>query len=224
VIRPSLELLPETACQRRHEWHEVFNALHSLDVSVVDALAADLHALLREIHYRASEPTAGMRKSRTLPSKPESGARAGFDAGKRRKSTKVHLAIYTPGYLLAWHTSAADEQGRALVAPFTEKIQDATSGHIEIVYLNPAYSGKEAAKTTGMKGLDLVVVKRSPGQKGFTLLSERRLLERCFNWISRCRSLWRDFEWLGAVLSSLHMTAFVGVMWHQVSQLLWNKA
>jgi hypothetical protein len=39
--------------------------------------------------------------SRTVQSTPESGARAGFDGHKKRKGSKVHIAVDTLGHLLA---------------------------------------------------------------------------------------------------------------------------
>jgi hypothetical protein len=50
--------------------------------------------------------------SRTLQSTPESGARAGYDGGKRRKGAKVHAAVDTLGNLRALHVTA-NEQDRA---------------------------------------------------------------------------------------------------------------
>ena len=47
---------------------------------------------------------------------PESGPRAGHDGYKRRKGSKVHMAVDTPGHLLALHVTPADEQDRAQVA------------------------------------------------------------------------------------------------------------
>src|SRR5260370_42035446 len=45
-----------------------------------------------------SQPTAVVIDSRTLQSTPESGARAGYDGAKRRKGSKVHIAVDTLGH------------------------------------------------------------------------------------------------------------------------------
>lgn len=50
---------------------------------------------------RKESPTAAIIDSKTLQSTPESGARAGYDGAKRRKGSKVHLAVDTLGHLLA---------------------------------------------------------------------------------------------------------------------------
>lgn len=48
--------------------------------------------------------------SRTLQSTPESGERAGYDGGKRKKGSKVHIAVDTLGHLLGLVVTPALEQ------------------------------------------------------------------------------------------------------------------
>ncbi|MEX3860495.1 transposase, partial [Paraburkholderia sp. BR10923] len=50
---------------------------------------------------------------RTLLSTCESGARAGYDGYKRKKGSKVHMAVDTLGQLLAVHVTPANELVRA---------------------------------------------------------------------------------------------------------------
>lgn len=136
----------------------------------------------------------------------------------------MHLAVDTLGHPLAGHASAADEQDWAHVAPLLEKVQDVTGGNVKLAYADQGYTGEDAAKAADTEGIELVVVKRPPGQKGFTLLPKRWVVERSFGWMARCRRLLRDFERLGEVLTDLHMVAFVGVMLRQVSKLLWSSS
>ena len=252
LIRPYLELFPEGAGQRRHASREVFNALRYLvrsgsqwrmlphdfppwaavyqqsrrwlDAGVFDTLSDNLRLLLRQLHGRAPEPTACVLDSRTLQSTPESGARAGYDAGKRRKGSKVHMAVDTMGHPLALHVSAADEQDRTHVAQLIEKVQDVTGGNVEMAYADQGYTGADAAQTAAADGVELVVVKRPPGTKGFTLLPKRWVVERSFGWMARCRRLLRDFERIGEVLAGYHMVAFVCIMLHQVHSLLGSSS
>ena len=66
----------------------------------------------------------------TLQSSPESGGRAGYDGYKRRKGSKVHIAVDTLGHLLAVKVTAADEQERAQVGELAEQIQQATGENV----------------------------------------------------------------------------------------------
>jgi transposase len=62
------------------------------------AMAHDLRMLLRLAAGREPAPTAAVMDSRTLQSTPESGERAGYDGAKRRKGSKVHMAVDMLGH------------------------------------------------------------------------------------------------------------------------------
>src|SRR5438128_7033241 len=142
-VAPYLTLMKEDAPQREYSLREVFDGLrwivrtggewrlmpHDLPpwytiyqqsqrwlrAGVFEAIVQDLRRLLREIEGRAPEPRAAILDGRTLQSSPESGARAGYDGHKRRKGSKVHLAVDTLGYLLTLVVTPANEQERAQV-------------------------------------------------------------------------------------------------------------
>src|SRR6266545_3249326 len=122
-VAPYLTLMTEDAPQRDHSLREVFNGLRWLaragaqwrmmpndlppwytvyqqtqrwlNAGVFEALVHDLRMLLREIEGRAPQPSAAIFDARTLQSSPESGARADYDGHKRRRGSKVHIAVDT---------------------------------------------------------------------------------------------------------------------------------
>jgi hypothetical protein len=77
---------------------------------------------LRLAQGRNAEPSAAIFDSRTLQSSPQSGHRAGYDGARRRKGRKVHLAVDTPGHLLALHITPANEQDREQVDKYAPSI------------------------------------------------------------------------------------------------------
>jgi transposase len=88
-----------------------------------EALAHDLRAILRLALERKADPSAVILDSRTVQSTPESGARAGFDGHKKRKGSKVHIAVDTLGHLLALAVTPANEQDRAQGGQLAEAVQ-----------------------------------------------------------------------------------------------------
>ena len=87
-------------------WHAVHQQAHRwLAAGCFEALAQDLRAVLRLAAGRKEEPTAAIMDSRTLRSTPESGTRAGYDGAKRKRGSKVHMAVDTLGHLLALHVT-----------------------------------------------------------------------------------------------------------------------
>jgi hypothetical protein len=85
-------------------------------------MAHDLRMLLRLAAGREPAPTASVMDSRTLQSTLKSGERARYDGAKRRKGSKVHMAVDTLGHLLTLHVTAADEQDRSQEEQLAEAV------------------------------------------------------------------------------------------------------
>jgi transposase len=233
---PYLTLMTEQAPQREHDLREVFNALryfvragcpwrmlpHDLPPWTVvyqqtqrwlkagcfEAMAHDLRRLLRVLSDRNPEPTGSVLDGRTVQSTPESGARAGYDGYKRKKGSKVHIAVDTLGHLLALKVTAANEQERAQVGELADAIQQATHESVKVSFVDQGYTGKEAASQAQKRGIDLIVVKLEEAKRGFVLLPRRWVVERSFAWAARFRRLGRDYERLASTLAGLHWLAF----------------
>ena len=71
-------------------------------------------AMPRWTEGRADDPTAVILDSRTVQSTPESGVRGGYDGHKKRKGSKIHLAVDTLRHLQAPRITPANAQDRAL--------------------------------------------------------------------------------------------------------------
>jgi transposase len=239
-VAPYLTLMKEDAPQRDHPLREVFNGArwivragaswrmmpHDLPpwhtvyqqtqrwvkAEVFEALAQDLRMLLREIAGRDPQPTAAILDGRTLQSSPESGGRAGYDGAKRRKGSKVHVAVDTLGHLLALLVTPANEQERAQVAALAEQVQEATGDRVEVAFVDQGYTGEQAAEDAAAQGMRLEVVKLPQAKRGFVLLPRRWVVERSFAWAARFRRLARDYERLAETLKGLHLLAFTVVM------------
>ncbi len=95
-------------------WHAVYQqSSRWMAAGVFEKLVHDLRVLLRICSDRAPQPSAAIFDGRVMQSTPESGARAGDDGHKRKKGSKVHIAVDTLGLLLALKVTAANEQERA---------------------------------------------------------------------------------------------------------------
>lgn len=178
-----------------------------------ESMAHDLRALLRMAAGRQSpHPTAAVIDSRTMQSTPESGGRAGYDGYKRRKGSKIHIAVDTLGHLLALHVTPANEQDRSAVDAVAAATQEATTEAVELAYVDQGYTGEVTAQAAQKHGIELCVVKLSEAKRGFVLLPRRWVVERSFGWASRCRRLARDHERLASSLAGMHWVAFALLM------------
>ena len=176
--------------------------------------------MLRIAEGRKESPTAAILDSQTLQSTPESGGRTGYDSAKRRKGSKVHLAVDTLGQLLALCLTAADEQDRAQVSELAKRVQEETGETVEIAFVDQVYTGENAADAAEEHGIKLEVVKLPTAKRGFVLLPRRWVVERSFGWMSRFRRLARDYERLPETLAGLHFLAFVILMLKNVAEVL----
>ena len=161
-VAPYLCLMREDAPQREHDLREVFNALRWLVragapwrllphdfppwrivyqqtqrwllAGCFESMAHDLRSVLRLAQGRAEQPSAMVLDGRTLQSSVESGARAGYDGHKRRKGSKVHLAVDTLGHLLAARVTPANEQERAQVGALAAQFSNGVSRQVQIYH------------------------------------------------------------------------------------------
>jgi transposase len=242
-VAPYLTLMKEDAPQREHSLREVFNGLryivrtgvpwrmmpndlppwHTvyqqtqrwLKAGVFEEMVRDLRMLIREIAGRMPQPRAAILDSRTLQSTPESGGRAGYDGHKRRKGSKVHLAVDTLGQLLAVVVTPANEQDRAQVAALAAQIQEATGESVEVAFVDQGDTGEQPAADAEAHGIRLEVVKLPTAKHGFVLLPRRWVVERSFAWMARFRRLARDYERLAETLAGLHFVAFAILLVHR---------
>jgi transposase len=252
LVAPYLTLLTEDAPQREHSLREVFNGLrwivragaawrmmphdlppwHTvyqqshrwLKAGVFDAIVHDLRAVLRRAQGRKAEPSAAIFDSRTLQSTPESGMRAGYDGAKRRRGSKVHMAVDTLGHLLAAHVTAANEQDRSQVSALAAKVQEVTGDAVELAFVDQGYTGAQAAQDAQAHHMQLEVVKLSEAKKGFVLLPKRWVVERSNAWAARFRRLARDYERLAETLAGLHFVAFAILMLKRFVELIVSSA
>jgi transposase len=242
-VAPYLTLMTEDAPQRHHSLREVFNGLRYIvhtgmqwrfmandlppwytvyqqaqrwfKAGVFEDIVRDLRMLLREIAGRPPQPRAAILDSRTLQSTAESGGRAGYDGHKRRRGSKVHLAVDTLGQLLAVLVTPANEQDRAQVEALAAQVQAATGESVEVAFVDQGYTGEQPAADAQAHGIRLEVVKLPTAKHGFVLLPRRWVVERSFAWMARFRRLARDYERLAESLAALHFVAFAILMVHR---------
>ena len=237
---PYLTLMREDAMQREYPLRELFNALRYIvktgctwrylphefppwsavyqqtqrwiKAGCFEMMAHDLREILRVASGREEAPTAVVLDSRTVQSTPESGARSKYDGYKRKKGSKIHIAVDTLGHLLALRVTPANEQDRSQVSELTEAVQEATGQNVQIAYVDQGYTGEQPAQDALANSISLEVVKLPYAKKGFVLLPRRWVVERSFGWLSRFRRLGRDYERLTRTLEGFHWLAFVSLL------------
>ena len=171
--------------------------------------------------WRSAErriPRRRFMSRRTVQSTPESGGRAGYDGYKKRKGSKMHIAVDTLGHLLALKVTPANEQDRAQVGALTAAVQEATGENVEVAFVDQGYTGEKPAEEAATHGVRLEVVKLAEAKRGFVLLPRRWVVERSFGWTARFRRLARDYERLAPTLAGLNWLAFATLLLRSLFQ------
>ncbi|MGF0175873.1 IS5 family transposase [Streptomyces sp. Marseille-Q5077] len=154
-----------------------------------------LRRLLRQKEGRGTEPSACVidaQSVKTSTSVPASSQ--GIDAGKKIVGRKRSIITDTLGLLLAVLVTAAGVQdstaGRTL-------LEQAATAHptLRKVWVDGGYR-KHFVEHAAALGIDLEIVQRTPGTKGFTPIPKRWTVERTYGWFMLHRRLARDYETL----------------------------
>ena len=117
----------------------------------------------------------------------------GYDAGKKVSGIKRHIAVDTQGlpHAIAVTTANVTDREGALVA-FSEH-KDALSA-VTNVLADGGYTGQPFSTAVwNALGAAVEVVKRNQLHT-FAVIPKRRVVERSFAWLDKCRRLWKNPE------------------------------
>ncbi len=118
--------------------------------------------------------------------------RRGYDAGKKIKGRKRHIAVDTEGNLLAVIVHSAGIQDRVAARAVLMRLFCRLDS-ITTVFVDGGYTGKLIGWAKEMFGYNVEVVKRNELHK-FQVLPKRWIVERTFAWLNWSRRLSKDYE------------------------------
>ena len=155
---------PFTTVQNRfYAWRDSGLWTQIVSVFVMDA---------REAEGREAAPTAIVVDSQSVKT-TEAGGPRGFDAGKKVKGRKRHLAVDTLGLPIECQITAASMQDRDALAPLLEAVR-LKSPWVKMSFVDGGYQGDEAQRAAfEASRIAITVVKRTDKEvKGFVVLPE----------------------------------------------------
>jgi putative transposase len=178
-----------------------------------DRLLDALRRRVRTEAGREAEPTAAVADSQSAPTTQSGGEQRGFDGGKLVKGRKRHILTDTTGLLLGVVVTAANvSDGRAAPAVMG-RLPLPTRASLQKVYADGRYHDTVfRAYLEGYPHIDLEVVSRPKGARGFVILKKRWVVERTFAWGMTYRRLSRDYEKLVASSESRVKMASIHTM------------
>jgi len=143
------------------------------------------------------------------------GGPRGWDAAKRLKGRKRHVAVDTQGRLLGVVVQAADIQDADGLWDLLKRVRPLYPW-LRIVFADSIYNRLSALLACFLFGLTLVIVRRVAGSRGFVVQPRRWVVERSLGWLGRWRRLSKDYEELPEVSEAMVTLAMIRLMLHRL--------
>jgi transposase len=174
-------------------WRTVYGWFRELARRFLFQTIHDVELMLdRERTGRQASPSAGVIDSQTVkaPAAPGGG---GYDAAKKTKGRKRHIAVDTDGRLLMVNLTPADLSDSAGAQTILDAIRTRWPW-VKHLFADAAYDRLKLMDKAAYLDFVVEIIRRSDDQKGFEVLPRRWVVERTFGWMMRWRRLVRDYE------------------------------
>lgn len=155
-----------------------------------------IHDLLlmldRERAGREASPSAAVVDSQSVKA-PSARGGGGYDAAKKVKGRKRHVAVDTDGRLLMVNLTSADIQDAAGAEPILAALRKRWPW-VKHLFADGAYDRGRLMSKAAFLDFVVEVVRRIRQEPGFHVLPRRWVVERTLGWMTRWRRLVRDYE------------------------------
>ena len=181
------------------------------DDGVLIQLAGLLRRLARAAEGHTPEPSACIIDAQSIKTSANVPARdQGIDAAKKIVGRKRSIVVDTLGLLLAVLVTAASVPDSIAGTALINQIA-AAHPTIRKTWVDGGYR-QHLVEHAASLGIDMQIVRRDPGTRGFTVLPRRWVAERTLGWLMLHRRLARDYETLPASSEAMIHIAMINLM------------
>ena len=175
----------------------------------------DLALMLdRMMQEREVVPSAGVIDSQSV--KAPAAHKPGYDAYKKVKGRKRHIAVDTDGRLLAVNLTPADVADSTGALMVLDALKQRWPW-VKHLFGDAAYDRRTLLDKAAFLDFTVEVVRGLQGQEGFAVQPRRWVVERTFAWLLRWRRLVRDYEKRIDVSENMITIAMGSLLLHRMS-------
>lgn len=203
----------KTGCQWRMlptefaPWQTVYYYFRTWKYAgIIDTILEEVVYRIRCLHKKKSSPTVCIIDSQSAKTTAGGGFAIGYDAGKKIKGRKRHIATDTLGNLLAVEVHSASLPDRSKGLDIVRQAKQ-TYQSIKKVFADGGYSGALISQMKTQLCCDLEIVKKWEGE--FRVLPKRWIVERTFAWLSNDRRNSRDYEFTPLSSETIVQLSFI---------------
>lgn len=199
-------------------WKKVYYYFHWWNLEGHwQAVVDHLREAVRLRYDREPTPSACAIDGKSVPTS-EGGAATGTDGGKKVNGRKRHILVDAMGLLVAVVVTAANVDDARAAQDVFARVRPIDFPRLAVVFADNKYHNHELYEWLwkNPKPFRLEVVSKPEGQKGFTPLPVRWVVERTFAWHGRYRRLSVDREHLPESEEAFVRAASVHHMLHRL--------